>query len=469
MNNLVFIPVVTYVVLVIILLLREVRIQKAYGRIRTSRESALGRYSFGAIVIAMTLAASNLGPADTMGLSEEGAKYGFFFLMFPLLAGLQHIIAGKFFAQKIALQSENCLTMGDKMGDSVSKPTRVIVGIVTVLQTLAFTGILTLAGGKILTAVFGLPLIIGIMVTAIFVATYAYAGGMNAIISTDILQFFIVVLVAIFSVLGAMFLLMRNWGSVDPNCFWRPDGGDFTVKAMLNLAVAYFLGEAFLPMYTIRTFISKKPKDASKAFMSFGVIIIVYYAIMIFVGISSNLLTDESSISDIAIVNVLSSLTSVPWLKWIFAGCAFAALLGLTHSTLDSVLNAGATSLVKDVLDPFFQFSDSQLERQIRGSLVLIAIFGTLFSLVSDNLIEILLIGYTIWVPTIVFPFAYIILKSNKVYSNKSAFWGILGGILGYLIGEYLLSDLWIPSILTGFLMNAGFFLINEFRASRRN
>ncbi len=468
MNNLALIPVFLYISIIICLLYKELRKRKISGGIRTARETALGSASFGALIIAATLVGSNLGPADTMGLSEEGAKYGFFFLIFPLCAGLQHIIAGKFFAQKIALQSENCLTMGDKMGDSITNPTRAIVGVVTVLQALAFTGILALAGGQILTSLIDIPLIFGILITAIFVAVYAYVGGMNTIIRTDILQFYIIVLVAIFSVIGAAFLLINNSGNVDQSWFWRTDGGDFTIRSMLNLMVAYFLGEAFLPMYTIRTFIAKKPKDASKAFMSFGGIIIVYYSIMIFVGISSNLLSNESTISNIAIVNVVSSLANVAWLKWIFAGFAFTALLSLTHSTLDSVLNAGATALVKDILSPFIHFTDVQLEKQIRSSLVLIAIFGTIFSLVSDNLIEILLIGYTIWVPTIVFPFAYIILKNNKVNSNKSAFWGITGGVLGYVLSQYVLTTVWVPSILIGFLANAAFFLSNEYLARKK-
>lgn len=467
MNHLAFIPVVVYIAIIIGLLYKEMKRRKISG-IPTARETALGRTSFGALIIAMTLAASNLGPADTMGLSEKGVKYGFFFLIFPLFAGLQHIIAGKFFAQKIALLSENCLTMGDIMSDNITNLTRAIVGIVTVLQALAFTGILALAGGQILTSLIDIPLIIGILITAIFVAIYAYAGGMNAIINTDILQFFIIILVTVLSIVGAACLLINNSGNVEQSWFWRTDGGDFTIRSMLNLMIAYFLGEAFLPMYTIRAFIAKKPKDASKAFMSFGGIIIVYYAIMIFVGISSNLLNNESNISNIAIVNVISSLSNVAWLKWILAGLALTALLSLTHSTLDSVLNAGATALAKDILSPFINFTDVQLEKQIRKSLLLIAMFGTIFSLVSDNLIDILLIGYTIWVPTIVFPFAYIILKKNKLNSKKSVLWGIIGGVLGYVLSEYVFTIIWFPSILIGFLTNIVFLLSNEYLARKK-
>jgi len=455
------IPVIIYVFVILFLLYNELIFRKTHGR-PSARDTALGRSYFGAIVIAMTLIGSNLGPADTIGLSEEGAKYGFFFLIFPFFAGLQHIIAGKFFAHKIAFQSGDCITMGDKMKHSITKSTRVIVGIITVLQALAFTGILTLAGGQVLESLYNVPITIGVLITAIFVAIYSYAGGMNAIIKTDVVQFWIIVGVAIIAIVTATLIIINNINVIEGHIFWQPGGGDFTPKSLIALVIAYFLGEAFLPMYTIRAYISKKPRDASRAFTIFGIAIILYYAIMIYIGVSSNLVKDDAFISEIVLVKVISSLTGIIWLKWILAGLAFTALLSLTHSTLDSVLNAGASALAIDILKPFIEFTNAQLEKQIKNGLILIALFGTVFSLVSDNLIEILLIGYTIWVPTVVFPFAYIIMKQNKVRSNYSTIWGITGGVIGYFAAEIFLNELWIPSILIGFISNASMFLLCE-------
>lgn len=460
-------PVFAYCVLIFWLLHKEILLQRKEGP-RTARNTALGRSSFGAVVIAITLIGSNLGPADTIGLTEEGAKYGFFFLIFPLCAGLQHIIAGKFFAEKIALRSSSCVTMADKMGICISTQTRVIIGLVTVAQALAFTGILALAGGQILESLFNLPLTSGILITAIFVGLYAWVGGMNAIIKTDRLQFYIVVGVGIIAVIAAIVLLTKNTSIVDSSWYWRPGTGNFTLRSGLALAIAYFLGEAFLPMYSIRAFISKKPKDASRAFMGFGGAIIIYYAIMIFVGISSNSMDSQSAISGLVIVNVISSLGQVVWIKWILAGFAFTALLSLTHSTLDSVLNAGASALAIDVLNPFVNFTDEQMEKQIRSGLLIIAIFGTVFSLVSDNLIEILLIGYTIWVPTIVFPFAYILLNRNKMRSKNSTLMGIIGGVFGFIVGSMFLKDFQIPPILIGFISNGLFFIGTELWARHK-
>jgi sodium/proline symporter len=468
MNQLIALPIYLYLFYIIILTYKEYRSRKRYGSTYTPRQEALGTHTYGFIVVAMTLIGSNLGPADTMGLSEQGAKYGFFFLLFPVCAGLQQILAGRFFATKIAIPETNCITMADRFGDKINPATRVVIGIVTVLQALAFTGILALAGGQILSSSFGMPLTAGILFTAIFVALYTHIGGMNSVIETDVFQTIIIYTVAFIALIASTFLMLSNWSSVPTDWFWKTEGGDFSFRNCISLAVAYFLGEAFLPMYTIRAFVSKKPKDASRAFIVFGSAIILYYAIMIFVGISSNLLIGQNSISDIALVNVMASITTIPWIRSIMAGLAFAGLLGLTHSTLDSVLNAGASSLVIDIVKPIAKIPDNQVRKHIGNSLMLIAIFGTLFSLVSNSLIDILMIGYAVWVPTVVFPFAYVLLYGDKIKTNKSVLIGIIGGCIGYVLGEKLLTDIWIPSILLGFLSNALFFLVNERLSSRQ-
>lgn len=462
MKTIAFIPIVIYVLIIFYFLYLEFHRKQKSGAIQSARDTALGTSSFAIIAVGMTLIGSNLGPADTMGLSEEGAKYGFFFLIFPALAGVQQIISGLFFANKIAAHSSDCITMGDIFEKLFSPITKVIVGGFTVLQALAFTGILALAGGQILSTFFDIPIISGVLFTAIFVGLYTFIGGMNSVIKTDLIQFYIISVFAILSLVAALLILSKNWNLVETSIFWRPESGNFTIRNTLNLMIAYFLGEAFLPMYSIRAFIVKDKRKASYSFFIFGGFIIIYYSIMTLAGISSNFIDANSAISSIAIVNTVSSIFHVVWLKYLIGGVALTALLGLTHSTLDSVLNAGATSLVKDVFGYFIEFSDNQLKNNINISILVIAIFGTFFSILSNNLIEILLIGYTVWVPTVVFPFGYSLLFPNKIKSKNSAIWGIVGGVFGWSLSQYIFKDLFIPPILFGFFTNVIFFILNE-------
>lgn len=467
MSYYLIIPSVIYVVSIILLLLKEVKSNPPSKL--TARETVLGTKKLSFAVIAITLVGTNLGPADTIGIPEEGFTAGFLFLIFPALAGIQHIISGHYFAEKIASYSASSLTMGDIFGKSFNKYTRVIVGLIIVLQTLAFTGILALAGGQLLTSIFGWDLISGVLITAIFVAGYTYIGGMNSIINTDKLQFTLVIGILVLAFISATIILLLNSPiEIESEWFWRAEGRDYSIKSMITLAAAYFLGEAFLPIYSIRAFIADKPGAARKAFMAFGGFIIIYYVIMILSGISMNALDPSGSISEMAIVNVISNIGSdIVWLKYLLGGITLAALLGLTHSTLDSILNAGATSLVQDVIDPFIDMEDEKRRNRMKNAVIFLALFGTIFSLTSQNLIDILIIGYTIWVPTVVFPFGYILIKDGQVNSKWSAIVGIFFGISSYFIFDSLQIDIYIPSIIVGFVCNAiGFSLSEKYMAS---
>ena len=101
MKTIAFIPIAIYSLAILYFLYLEIWRKNKSGVIQTARDTALGTTNFTVVAVSMTLIGSNLGPADTMGLSEEGAKYGFFFLLFPALAGIQQIITGIFFAIKL--------------------------------------------------------------------------------------------------------------------------------------------------------------------------------------------------------------------------------------------------------------------------------------------------------------------------------------------------------------------------------
>jgi solute:Na+ symporter, SSS family len=454
-------PLLAYLLALMVMLWREMKAQQSRPEANSAREEALGTRNYGTVAVAMTLIGSNLGPADTLGLSDQAKKVGFFFLMFPVLAGLQQIICGLFFAEKIRQHSADCMTVGDILATRFSRLTQLFAGLVTVAQALAFTGILCLAGGQVLHAFFGWHQSYGVVFTAIFVGTYTALGGMNAVIKTDILQFWVIVAGASLAVLGAILLLARSPFPIPQEWFWRPDPQEFTARNMLTLGAGYFLGEAFLPMYSIRALITGARASARRAFVAFGGGIALYYVAMMLVGISANVLQGSGTGTEMVFVDVVSSLGGSTPFRWFLAGISMTALMGLTHSTLDSVLNAGATALVRDVVGAYFPLSDSSQRGFMKRGIIVISLLGTIFSVLSNDLIDILMIGYTVWVPTIVIPFGYVLLRGSQVRWRHSATVGILAGVVGLVVGSKL-PMIAIPPILVGFIANGIAFSVAE-------
>ncbi|MEK6259505.1 MAG: sodium:solute symporter family protein [Planctomycetota bacterium] len=463
-TTLVLLPFFVYLGAITCDLLYQALLRRRTGAAISAREEALGPRGYGTLTIAMTLAASNLGPADTLALSEQGAKYGVFFLMFPLCAALQHIFSGFLFAGRLQeIQNEN-MTIGDVLFHSFGRGTQFLAGLVTVAQALAFTGVLALAGGQILNAFLGWSLPWAILATALFVAAYTGVGGMAAVVSSDRIQMGFLTFAGAIAGVAAISLLVSNTSIIEPEWLWNPDKTEFSVRMMLSLACGYFLGEALLPMYSIRAMMAASPSSAKRAFVIGGCFMAVWYATMIVVGISSHLLSEPQTGTSLLFVNVLASITSIAWLRSLLAGVAMVGLLALTHSTLDSVLNAGASSLAKDVLGAYVKLSDESLRSYMRSGVFIIAIIGTVFSIIKQDLIDILMIGYSVWVPTIVFPLGFVLVWSKTPKSKNSAVWGIAGGLVGYFVADRIPAFV-LPPMLVGFIANAFAFVVSEYFA----
>jgi hypothetical protein len=96
----------------------------------------------------------------------------------------------------------------------------------------------------------------------------------------------------------------------------------------------------------------------------------------------------------------------------------------------------------------------------------LIAALGTGVAFLGDSLIGILLIGYTIWVPSLLAPFAWVLLNS-RTKLTAIAFWSaVLAGAAGWATFEYLVETP-IPGILAGFLANLVVLLLVQGVTSR--
>jgi len=445
-------PLILYLLAVIAVL--ALGLLKRPNRAATAREEALGTGKVGQLILTMTLVATVLGPADTLALADQGKKYGLFFVIFPFCAALQHFVTGQWFAGRINKQSVDCVTLGDIMQKHYNRTAKFLAGLVTVAQALAFTGVLALAGGQVLQAFLGWPVAYGIVATAGFVGIYTTIGGMNAVLRTDRIQFWCLIAMGLTALLSAIILLGGRWSDVNPEWFWRRDVAEFPAQTIASIAIAYFLGEALLPVYAVRGLIAATPQQAASAFRRTGGIIALWYLGMIVIGIAGNLLTGSVSRTDLTFVDVLATLGPSPAIQAVLCGLALAGILALVHSTFDSILNAGASAFARDVVGCWITLSDEAERAFMKRAVIIIALFGTLFSLIKADLIDILLIGYTIWVPTMVLPLAYVLLRGDRANWAWSAVAATAAGVAAYFSWKAW-QPIPIPEILVGFVVNA--------------
>lgn len=415
---------------------------------------ALGSYRFGPLVIAVLMSATMLGPADAMALSQNGLKYGALWAFFPMGAALAQYVSSRLFIGSINSNFSGKLSVGDIFEDHCGRISKIAVGFVTFVQSVAFSGVLVLAGGQILQAFIEIPLVYGMLITAIFVGAYTSVGGMNAVNNTDKIQIVFMIVLLLLSIMAViMFFVDKPEIDFADVLIKKNFYNDHSLKVALSLFFAYFMGEMLLPAYTIRAIMAKDSLSATNGFLLASIFLAIWYLVITLAG-SIGFFVQHEGAHEVILLDIVRSLVPVDSILWGFLGMfVFTGLLALTHSTFDSFLNVGAVAFSRDFMGGILSLTDSQQSWLAQKMAMSIAVLGVIISIWSRDLIEILMIGYTVWVPSLLVPFAWIILNPDKKLSVLGFCCGLIAGVFGWFFFEYVF-DLYIPGILAGFFFN---------------
>lgn len=428
---------------------------------------ALGTSRFSWWIVGITVAATMLGPADALGLSQKGFEYGWLWVLGPIGAAFAQIVAGLFFVHKIKEQPGSPQTLGDMFTARFGSSPRSIVGVIVVMQAVAFSGLLILAGAQILHTFIGVPQIYGIIVTSLFIGLYTAIGGLNTIVKTDIFQGILIAVLLLFVAGTTAVLALTSPNLVQALPLATPAfSADFTFGAMLAITLTYFFGELLLPFYSQRALAAKSASHARIGFVVAGLIAAVWYLVVTASGAIGNALQSVNQPEFVLLSNLQAVVGTTGPLAWFALTIAFVGLIALMHSTFDAILNSGGVAFSRDIVGSFMQLTDKQQGTIARWSMLGISLLGMAIPFIWNDLIDILLIGYTIWAPTLMPIFAWLILTRPERVS-AAVFWvPLAAGLGGWLLSPYILPEEFVPAILTGVVLNVlAILVVNRFRS----
>ena len=219
------------------------------------KKYSLSDERFPTYMIAIAMAVTMVGPADALALSQNGYKYGLIWAMFPIGAALAQFISAKFFVRKIRNEFIGLKTVGDIFVVKCCKSSAVAVGFVTIIQAIAFSGVLILAGGQILESFLGVQKEIGMIITALLVGGYTSIGGMKAVMKTDLIQGIFMGIMMLLLIVSCGFLI-SNGNGISDGIFCKADfSKEYDIRLIASLFLGYLLGELLLPAYCVRAMI----------------------------------------------------------------------------------------------------------------------------------------------------------------------------------------------------------------------
>ena len=429
--------------------------------IKTFNDFAVGNRTLPFSMLFASIAATYIGPGASIGFTGKGFESGFLFFFLAILFPVQSILTGIFIAPRLSLMT-NASSVGDVFAEKYGRISKLASGIISVGLCLGFAAIMAMVGGKMLSSFTGMSMLLSVIIMSGVTTLYVYTGGLRASVATDVLQFSvftIIVPILFFLALKNYPMNFDNYAETLRSLTGQGVSG-LSGLTLLGLSLTFLLGEMLIPPYINRALGARSAADSKKGFVLSGIFGFGWLAIIFGLGVAALQIVPSGTAPD----DVFMALAGKIMPKGLY-GLLIIAILGIVMSSQDSVINAGATTAVRDIFS-FFKLNKEKEFLYGKILTLVIAVLAGVLALYLPSIIDSVLITYTIWAPTVAIPLVMAMFLKKK--SPWAGILSIAGGALTTIIwGIVLGQPMEIPSILVGltgcfagFLL--GFFVDNK-------
>ncbi|MGM0988097.1 MAG: sodium:solute symporter family protein [Pseudomonadota bacterium] len=427
-------------------------------RVKNSEDFAVAGNKIIWPVLFATLSASFLGGGSSLGRAGQTFSDGYVFLFAASGFAIQTFLSGWLIAPRLK-RYPGAQTLGDIMQVHYGSGARLLSAVLSLVFCVGILGAQALAIGTIFQAILGTSITTGILLGMIIVMVYSVAGGMWAVIQTDVVQF---LLLGVFLPVTLIIGLQQVGGPAELAAA-LPDGhfsvmGSYEITTFVTIFIAFMLGEALVQPYAQRAFCAPNPKHAQKGYMLAGVFGLMFFTVTASLGVLAVVMFPDIS-PDQALPTLVKNILPVG-----ITGLVLAALLAVVMSTADSYLNSTAVVFVRDIYSRHInrEATSKQHLKIERWVSLLVGVAATLFALMATSIVDALLMSYALWAPTMIIPLVGAVLFD--VMSKRAALSAIvLGGATSALWnwGPFPLQELTgLTPLLAGVFTNLAVFVL---------
>lgn len=328
------------------------------------------------------IAGRKLGPWSTMA-TLNASKTGSIVMTFVALVYLWGIAALWYFigavigilvfllfALKLKENSKHRFyTLADYFRYNYGKTPAICASLITVLLMFGFMVINLIAGTKIFMFFTDWPFWLCAIIMVLVVLIYLLMGGFKAVVRTDIIQYIAIVFILI------VLALILFKGSLIPASEWN------FFKADIITITGFFIGGILMPFAMPdvwrRVYAAKNKKILKKGML-------ISAPIYAFVGFLLGLvaLTVKANFPeidpDLALIHGFGHL-----LPQGLVGLSVVFLFAAIMSSIDTYFFTGSSAIVQD----FFKLNKKKTVKNIKRTIFVLAILGTLISILIQSLI----------------------------------------------------------------------------------
>jgi SSS family solute:Na+ symporter len=297
------------------------------------------------------------------------------------------------------------------------------------------------------------------IIVSVIVIAYTWAGGMWAVIYTDLFQF---ILLTVGITIAALIIFNKVGGMSSFIAYLEPTHlsitGGWPLRKLVPFFLTFLFAEAMAPFYVQRYLSTKSPRDSRWGVTIFGVYYGFFTILIVVIGLSGAIL-----LPNIAPDLVMGSLVR-DFLPAGLVGLVFAAMMAAMMATTDSILNTSAVIFTRDIYQKFINpaASDTIMLKWSKVTTIVIGIGGLIVALSVPRVFDLLIYTYSFWAPSMLPPLCLALLWGKALERKVSPYAGPPAIVAGLIFTFKWGSRTWfmLPAVAAGIAANLGVFLI---------
>ncbi|MFV0504701.1 MAG: sodium:solute symporter [Lachnospirales bacterium] len=387
----------------------------ASKKITNTTDFMVAGRGMGPVLMAGTLAATEIGGGSSLGVVEQASnlgtkQWGLSASWYIITMGIALVILS-FIAPK--LRSTEVKTVPEYFRRRYGKAAGLFTAITMILPLVGLTASQFMASSTILSVMIGIDFKVAVIVVTIIVTTYAVLGGMWSVALTDFIQ---VGLIVVTMAIAIPFSMKYAGGydavvsSVPPETFdfFTGIGGPKAIFALIIMYVSTFtVGQEAVCRY----YSARDGKAAKQGSLLAALINGVYAFIPTTLGIITlsmvlNGVVEESVILEQGArytLPVLATITMPP----IMTGLLFAGIISATMSSADSDMLGAGSIFSNDIYLEYINkdADDKKIMRVTQLSMIVIGILGMFVAMNATSIINLLMFSFTLRAAGAFFPY----------------------------------------------------------------
>lgn len=402
--------IVTSVVVVYLLIMLLIGYLSS-KRIESNTDFVVAGRRLGPILMAGTLAATEIGGGSSLGVVQQGMEsHGLSAAWYIITMGFAFVIL-TFLAPKF--RAAMVKTVPEYFRRRYGKSSGVITALIMFVPLIGLTAGQFIASSVILSTMLNLDYKAAVLIVGIVVTIYAIMGGLWSVTLTDFIQVFLIVAGMIIAVpFGAN--MAGGWDAVVANV--PPETFDifkgYSVMDVISLTVMYVATFTVGQEAVSRYYAARDGKAARQGSVLAAIVNFIYAFVPTIMGIIVLALINMGrfNAADFADVGARYALPvlAMEAMPALICGLLFAGIVSATMSSADSdLLGAGsifANDIYKILIKP--KATDKEVMIVTRTTMALVGVAATLIALFNtSSILTILMFAFTLRAAGSFFPY----------------------------------------------------------------